>query len=127
LREVHARIRQAGCEIVAIGTGDVAHARAFVDQERIPYPVLVDDEARAASSADLRRVGFFGMFHPASYAGTRRAWRAGHRIGRVGRRVDQLGSTFVVGPGPVLRYAHRDRHSADHAPVDEVLAALAAP
>jgi peroxiredoxin len=125
LRDAHDRIRQAGGEVVAIGTGDVDHARAFVADERIPYPVLVDDEARAARAAEVRRVGFLGMFHPASYAGTRRAWRAGHRIGRAGRRVDQLGSTFVVGPGPVLRYAHRDRHSADHAPLPQVLAALA--
>ena len=111
--------------MVAIGTGDVAHARAFVEDEGIPYPVLVDGDARAARAARVARVGLFGLFHPASYAGTRRAWRAGHRIGRAGRRVNQLGATFVVGPGATLRYAHRDRHSADHAPIEDVLAALA--
>jgi peroxiredoxin len=125
LREAHARIRQTGAEVVAIGTGDVAHARAFVEDERIPYPVLVDDAARAARAASVARVGLLGLFHPASYAGTRRAWRAGHRIGRAGKRVNQLGATFVVGPGAVLHYAHRDRHSADHAPIAELLAALA--
>ena len=39
-------------------------------------------------------------------------------------RVTQLGATFVLGPGDQVRYAHIDEHSADHASLDEVLAAL---
>jgi hypothetical protein len=38
--------------------------------------------------------------------------------------VTQLGATFVVGPGDVVAYAHLDRDSTDHAPLDEVLAHL---
>jgi hypothetical protein len=30
----------------------------------------------------------------------------------------------VVGPGEQIRYEHVDDHSADHAPIDDVLAAL---
>jgi hypothetical protein len=40
--------------------------------------------------------------------------------------VTQLGATFVLGPGETLRYEHVDEHSADHAPLDDVLAALPA-
>jgi len=101
-------------------------ARGFVEDYRIPFPVLIDAEAQAAEAVQIRSLSFLGMFQPASYAGTRRAWRAGHRIGTAGRRVTQLGSTFVVGPGPELLYEHRDAHSADHAPMDAVLAALGA-
>ena len=86
--------------------------------------MLIDADARAAKTAAIVRIPFWKMFHPASYPGTGRAWRAGHRIGGSGKRVDQLGSTFVVGPGPTLLYEHRDAHSADHAPLSEVLAAL---
>jgi hypothetical protein len=32
----------------------------------------------------------------------------------------------VLGPGSQIRYAHIDTHSADHAPLSEVLAALPA-
>ena len=117
-------IRERGAEVVAIGTGAAAQARDFVERERIPYPVLADDRAHAAKAAAIERVGPFRLFHPASFAGTRRAWKAGHRIGASGRRVDQLGATFVVGPGARVRYEHRDAHTADHAPMDEVLAAL---
>jgi peroxiredoxin len=126
LRDRYAEIRERGAEVVVIGTGDVRYARDFVASERVPFPVLVDDDARAARAARVRRVGMLRLFDPASFPGARRAWRAGHRIGRSGKRVDQLGATFVVGPGPRVRYSHYDAHTADHAPLEEVLAALGA-
>ena len=33
-------------------------------------------------------------------------------------------ATLELGPGRTVRYAHIDAHTADHAPLDEVLAAL---
>ncbi len=126
MRDAYGAVQKAGGEVVAVGTGNPGLARAFVEDYRIPYPVLLDADARAARAAHLGRLSFFGMFHPASWAGTRRAWRGGHRIGAAGSRVTQLGSTFVIGPGPELVYAHRDAHSADHAPLEAVLAALEA-
>ena len=43
MREHYAEIRDLGADVVAIGTGDARYAEAFVKEERIPYPVLVDD------------------------------------------------------------------------------------
>jgi hypothetical protein len=90
--------------------------------------VLVDDDGVAARAASVRTVGMLRLLADRrSWAGTRRAWSAGHRIHRAGTRVTQLGGTFVVGPGAEVRYAHVDAHSADHAPLDAVLAALSRP
>jgi len=127
LRERYDEIRSGGAEVVAIGTGNQRYAAAFVRDEQIPFPVLVDDHAEAARAAAIRSVGFFKlMLSRASRPGYRRAREAGHRIHRAGKRVTQLGATFVVGPGDTVRYEHYDAHSADHAPVDDVLAALRA-
>lgn len=124
MRDAYERIREAGGEVVAVGTGNPSLARAFVEDYEIPYPVLLDSDAEAAGIASLEEMPPWKMFHPASWSGTRRAWKEGHRIGTPGARVTQLGSTFVVGPGDKLHYVHRDTHSADHAPLDSVLAAL---
>jgi peroxiredoxin len=124
LRDAYPEVQNAGAEVVAIGTGNPSFAKGFVEEYRIPYPVLIDADARAAKMATIGRMSFFGMFTPASYPGTIRAWRAGHRIGTSGNRVTQLAASFVVGPGPTLLYEHRNRHGADHAPLGEVLAAL---
>lgn len=91
----------------------------------MPFTVLVDDDAKAARAAAVPKVNFFKLvFNPKSWPGSRRARRAGHKIHRAGKRVTQLGATFVIGPGDTVRYEHVDEHSADHAPLDEVLGAL---
>lgn len=126
MRDQHDEIRALGADVVAIGTGDRRYADAFVRDEKIPFLVLVDDDATAARAAGARRSSFVGLFHPRTWGPTRRTRRRGFRIHRAGRRVTQLGATFVVGPGDSLRYSHVDADSADHAPLHDVLAALAA-
>lgn len=121
-----AEVRARGADIVAIGTGNARYARAFVEDESIPYRVLVDDDASAARAAAVRSTSFLRMFHPRTWAATREAWRRGFRIHRAGPRVTQLGATFVIGPGPRLLYEHIDADSTDHAPLEAVLAALPA-
>jgi hypothetical protein len=125
LRDHYASIRDDGGDVVAVGTGNRGYAARFVDDEHIPFPVLVDDHADAARAATVRRVSFVRLLTDRrSWPGTRRARDAGFRIHRSGKRVTQLGATFVLGPGDQVRYEHIDEHSADHAPLDEVLAAL---
>jgi peroxiredoxin len=121
---IYGEIQSLGGDVVAIGTGDEAYAARFVSDEQIPYLVLVDDDAAAARAASVKRTSPWGLFNPRSFAGTRRARAGGHRIHKSGARVTQLGATFILGPGNRVRYEHLDAHSADHAPLDEVLAAL---
>jgi peroxiredoxin len=123
LRARYDEIRRLGAEAVAIGTGDVRYAREFAADTGIAFPVFVDDDGRAAQAAAVRISSFIGMLHPRTWAATRETWRRGFRIHRAGKRVTQLGATFVIGPGPALLYEHVDRDSTDHAPLDEVLAA----
>lgn len=125
MRERYNEIQGRGADVVAIGTGDRRYAAAFVKDEHVPFTVLVDDDAEAARLAAVPKVGFLKLvFNPKSWPGSKRARRAGHRIHKAGKRVTQLGATFVVGPGDELRYEHVDEHSADHAALDDVLAAL---
>ena len=125
MREHYEQINATGAGIVAVGTGDQRYAKAFVEEEQIPYPVLVDDGAKAARAAAVRRVNFLSLlFNPRSIRGSLRAHKAGYRVKKSGKRVTQLGATFVIGPGSTVRYEHIDEHSADHAPLSEVLAVV---
>jgi peroxiredoxin len=126
LRRSYPEITARGADIVAIGTGDVRYARGFVEQEQIPFLVLVDDAAAAANAASVRRINWFTLMGPGTWGATRKRWKEGYRIHKAGKRANQLGATFVIGPGPVVRYQHLDDDSADHASLDEVLAAMAA-
>jgi peroxiredoxin len=116
-----------GAEVVAVGTGDRRYAQRFVTDEDVPFPVLVDDGARAANAAAVKKVNFATLLlDPRSFRGARQAHRDGFRVKKSGKRVNQLGATFVLGPGSTVRYAHVDVHTADHAPPADVLAALPA-
>jgi peroxiredoxin len=125
LRDHYEEITKAGAEVVAIGTGDERYAKGFVDELQVRFPVLVDDAADAANAAAVKKVNFATLlFDPRSLRGARQAHRDGYRVKKSGKRVNQLGATFVVGPGPRVRYEHVDAHTADHAPLEDVLAAL---
>jgi peroxiredoxin len=127
LRDHYNETTSAGGEIVAVGTGDASHARAFVADENVPFPVLVDDTAEAAHAASVKKVNFATLlFDPRSMKGAWQAHRDGYRVKKSGKRVNQLGATFVLGPGSTVRYEHIDIHTADHAPLAEVLGALRA-
>lgn len=126
MRDHYDEITSAGAEVVAVGTGDARYAKAFVVDEDVPFPVLVDDDAAAAQAASVKKVGFATlMLDPRSLKGSRRAYRNGFRVKKSGKRVNQLGATFVLGPGSQVRYEHIDAHTADHAPLDDVLGVLA--
>jgi peroxiredoxin len=125
LRDVNDKITAAGAEIVAIGTGDKKYAAAFARETGAPFLVLVDDDARAAHAASVHTVGWYRLLHPTTWRASLETWRSGHRIHKAGKRVKQLGATFVLGPGNQVHYSHVDADSTDHAPVDSVLAALA--
>ena len=127
MRRSYPDITARGADVVAVGTGDVRYAKAFVSDEDIPFIVLVDDDGAAAAAASVKRAGWPALMGPASWPGTRRAWKEGFRIHKAGKRVTQLGATFVIGPGPTMRYEHQASDSTDHAALDAVLGALPQP
>ncbi len=124
MRERNDEITSLGAQIVAVGTGDRRYAEAFVREEQIPFLVLVDDDALAARAASLRTLNWFQLLHPRTWKATREASKLGHHVHKAGKRVKQIGATFVIGAGARVRYEHMDADSTDHADVDEVVAAL---
>jgi peroxiredoxin len=124
LRDRHDEISALGATIVAIGTGDRRYAEAFVRDERIPFTVLVDDDASAATAASVETLSWAKLLHPKTWKATRETSKRGYHVHKAGKRVRQIGATFVVAPGDKVRYSHLDADSTDHAPVDAVLAAL---
>ena len=124
LRDRYEDLRRESVDLVAIGTGDQRYAGAFVRDEKIPYLVLVDDDAKAAQAASVKVASWYRLLHPSSWAASVQAWKRGARIHKAGKRVTQLGATFVLGPGDQVRYSHVDDDSVDHAPVPDILAAV---
>lgn len=124
MRDRNDEIAKLGGRVVAIGTGDQRYAAAFVDEERVPFLVLVDDDAAAATAASVRTLSWFELLHPRTWKATRATSKRGHHVHKPGARVKQVGATFVIGAGGRVRYEHLDADSTDHADVDDILDAL---
>jgi peroxiredoxin len=124
LREHYDEIQARGADIVAVGTGDRRYAEAFVREERIPFLVLVDDDASAAHAASLRTLNWFQLLHPRTWKASRETSKRGYHVHKAGKRVRQIGATLVIGAGDRVRYEHMDSDSTDHASIEDVLAAL---
>ena len=124
LRDEYGSILERGAEVVAVGTGDAMYARDFVEKERVPFLVLVDDDGAAAEAASVKTGSMSTLMNPRNWARGARALTRGHVQRRNGKRPAQLGATFVIGPGPVVRYEHLDDLPSDHALMEEVLGAL---
>ena len=124
MREHYDEIIDLGADIVAVGTGDRRYAEAFAKEEQIPFLVLVDDDALAADAASLKTLNWFQLLHPRTWKATRATSKRGHHVHKAGKRVKQIGATFVIGAGEHVRYEHMDADSTDHAPIEEVIAVL---
>jgi NAD(P)-dependent dehydrogenase (short-subunit alcohol dehydrogenase family) len=124
LRDRVDEIRGLGAELVVVGNGALSFAAAFREDYQLDSPLLVDPELRAYRAAGLRR-GRVEALSPRMPLNALRALRGGWRQGSVQGDLWQLGGVFVVRPGGDLAYRYVSREAGDHAPVKEILEALA--
>jgi len=123
LRDEISKIRARGGELVIVGNGAPNFAAAFREDFELDCPLLVDPELRAYRAAGLRR-GRVEALSPRLPLNALRALRAGSRQTSVEGDPWQLGGVFVIRPGGDLTYQYVSREAGDHAPVEQILAAL---
>jgi peroxiredoxin len=126
LRDAYSDITAAGADVVAVGTGNTMYAKAFVDDEKVPFAVLIDEDGHAAEAASVKGGAkmLVTLLTPSVVSASRRARKEGHRQHKTGSRSTQLGATFVMAPGDKVLYSHLDGDVGDHAPLADVMAAL---
>ena len=110
--------------VTAIGTGGKRYAKAFIEDEEVPFPVLLDEDGTAADIVGTNSFGAGTLLRPGQYVAGLRSLTGGHRQRNAGRRPTQLGATLVIGPGDELLYEDFEDFAGDHADIDDVLAAL---
>lgn len=123
MRDAIGAIHERGAELVIVGNGAPAFAKAFREDFALDGPLLVDPELHAYRAAGLRR-GRVELLSARLARNAVRALRAGHRQHGVQGDPWQLGGVFVIHPGGSVTFAHRSREAGDHAPISEIIAAL---
>ena len=110
--------------MTAIGTGGKRYAKAFIEDEGVPFPVLLDQDGTAAEIVGTKSLSKERLVSARQLKAGVRATLRGNRQHNAGRRPFQLGATLVIAPGNDLRYADFEDFAGDHADIDEVIAAV---
>ncbi len=124
MRRQYDEFTKKGADVTAIGTGGRRMARAFIEDEQVPFRVLLDHDGAAAR---VIGAGTFSASTVANFAAWKSAVGAftkGHRQHQTGPRPFQLGGTLIIAPGDELRYIDLEEYAGDHADLDEMLAVL---
>ena len=111
--------------MTAIGTGDSRYANAFIEDEAVPFKVLLDEDGIAADIVETNNLGATSLIRPDALFASARSLVGGNRQRRLGRRPTQLGATLIMAPGDELLYIDKESFAGDHADLDEVIQNLA--
>ena len=99
---------------------------AFIEDEAVPFPVLLDENGEAAQIVEMNQLKATTFLRPDALLASGRSLLGGNRQHNTGRRPMQLGATLVIGQGNELLYVDKESYAGDHADLDEVLAVLGA-
>jgi peroxiredoxin len=127
LRDDRDRFEKAGAGVVLIGLGTPDRAAWFCEDKSIPFACLADPDKEAYAAYGLRTATVTEVLRAENalrYLRLNLSSETRQRAAKAGEDVLQLGGTFVVDTTGVIRYAHRNRHTGDNPPNDEVLDAL---
>ena len=124
MRDHHlAEIRAKGAELVVVGNGLPFQARAFRDEQRVDFPLLVDPGLKAYKAAGLKRSAL-ATLNPVAALRAVKSMSHGFRQGANAGDPWQQGGAFVIGPSGDVRLAFVSSGAGDHPDGKDLVAAL---
>jgi hypothetical protein len=117
-------IREAGGDVVIVGTGDPSAAQAFQDDVGIPDVDVFSDQGRQAFALAGFHRGIKTLLSPKAIGNYLLAFRDGHRPKRPQGDALQQGGVLVVEPDGSIVFRYISRASGDHPDVRDLLAAV---
>jgi peroxiredoxin len=117
-------IREAGGDLVVVGTGGPSFAKAFQKDLGISdVEVYIDSARRAYDLAGFRR-DVSGLVHPRAVWNYLRAFFSGHRYKGMQGDALQQGGVLVVALDGALVFRFVSKVSGDHPEAEQVVAAV---
>ena len=123
MREAYPKFQASGADAAIITMGTAEQAAELSRRYQCAFPCLSDPQAEAYRAFGLERGGVAQVMAPRIILRAAASALKGNYGGPMGD-VFQMGGTFVIDRGGIVRYCYRNRDAADNAPIEEVLAAL---
>jgi hypothetical protein len=116
-------IKNAGAELVVIGSGTPNFIAGFRETTGFAGPIYVDPSLAVYQAAELER-GLLKTFSPFAIGKTLSALGRGARQGRTQGDATQQGGVLVIAPSGKLIWRHISKFAGDNAPPAKIIAAL---
>jgi peroxiredoxin len=121
LGEHYQEFQAAGADVVAIFQYRAEPTHNFCRKRGVPFDCLGDPEREAYHAVGLERGSPKEYVGPQLLKGYLRAARHGALPGKPEGDVAQRPGTFVVAADGTVAYAHYNKDSSDHPPIDDLL------
>jgi AhpC/TSA antioxidant enzyme len=119
-RPHYPKLRDAGVNLVVIGSGSPHFAKAFIENEKPEMPVYSDEPRASFMAAGLKR-GVSTLLSARMLAkGAKTMFK--HRQRKTMGDALQQGGILLVRPGGGVPYSYVSEFPGDHPPTDEVAA-----
>lgn len=125
MRDAKDDIEGLGGRLVIVGNGQPYQAKGFAETHGMAGHIFTDPERHLYAAAGMRR-GVGTTFSLGTVKAGARAFGRGFRQTRTQGDPWQQGGTLVIRPSGEIVYEHISEAAGDHAPVEDVLAALRA-
>jgi peroxiredoxin len=124
LRGYEDELRRRDVRVAAIGTGDLRYARDFAEDQRVNFPLYVDDAKASYKAVGTQKATLRSGLKPRVLASGIRATAKGHIQGKLGPAHLVLGATHVIMPDGRVPFGWVNDEFDDNADFGEALAAL---
>lgn len=123
LRDEYPAIQAAEADVVLVTMDDPKALASFKQQLDLPFLCVSDPQQVAYRAYQCPRGSLWEVAGPGMWG---RAIKSvfKHGFGRIRGDAMQLPGSFVIDRSGVIRFAYRSRHSADWAPVDDLIRAV---
>lgn len=122
--EHYDEFRSSGADVVAIFQYRAEPTYNFCRKRGVPFDCLGDPGREAYHAVGLERGGPTEYIGPQLVKGFVRAARHGALPGKPVGDVAQRPGTFVVAADGTVAYAHYNKDSSDHPPINDLLAVV---
>ena len=118
LRQQQERLDELNVQVKIVGFDDEAMAKTYVEQTQLKWPLLLDTERVLYSAYGMERGSLWSVSNPVAVARYVGLILCGHKPGKPGSDVFQMGGDVLIDPQGIVRMHHacsdpHDRPSPD--------------
>ena len=126
LRQHEAALEELGVAVLIVTFEAGSLARAYVEDTRLPWPLVVDESRALYAAYGMLRGRAWDIWGPATWLAYARSLARGGALRRATGDVSQLGGDVLIDPEGLVRVHHAGRGPADRPPVASLLAVVRA-